>query len=60
MTERQRSKWITPEALEATMKAQCLPVPIQPEDVPPLVLFLASSASRMITGQAIAVDAGVT
>ena len=60
MTERQRSKWITPEALDDTMKAQCLPVPIQPEDVPPLVLFLASSASRMITGQAIAVDAGVT
>ena len=60
MTERQREKWVTPEALEETLRAQCLPVPIQPEDVPPLVLFLASSASRMITGQALAIDAGVT
>ena len=60
MTERQREKWVTPEALKETLRAQCLPVPIQPEDVPPLVLFLASSASRMITGQALAIDAGVT
>ncbi len=60
MTERQRAKWVTDAALAATLKAQCLPVEIQPEDVPPLVLFLASDASRMITGQALAVDAGVT
>lgn len=60
MTERQRAKWVTDEALAATLKAQCLPVEIRPEDVPPLVLFLASDAARMITGQALAVDAGGT
>ncbi len=60
MTERQEERWVTDAALAQTLAAQCLPVAIQPDDVPPLVLFLASSASRMITGQALAVDAGVT
>lgn len=57
-TERQRRLWITPEAEQRMIGLQCLPDPVEPEDLAELVLFLASDASRMITKQFIAVNGG--
>jgi enoyl-[acyl-carrier-protein] reductase (NADH) len=34
--------------------------PIQPEDIANAALFLASEESRMVTGQILPVDSGVT
>lgn len=58
MTERQRRLWATPEALEACLEAQCLKREIEPEDIANACLFLASNASRMMTGQMLVVDGG--
>ncbi|SNR27572.1 SDR family NAD(P)-dependent oxidoreductase [Puniceibacterium sediminis] len=59
MTDKQREMWVTPEALAAHLERQCLKEEIMPEDIVAAVLFLASSASRMMTGQLMAVDGGV-
>lgn len=59
ITERQEKLWVTPEGLEAHIARQCLPQVMQPIDLVEPTLFLASRASRMITGQALVVDAGV-
>ena len=59
MTEKQRKLWVTPEALQAHLQRQCLDEPIVPEDIVGTVLFLASNASRMMTGQVLVVDGGV-
>lgn len=59
LTEKQKTLWATPEALAAHLARQCLPEHLVPEDIVQPVLFLASDASRMITGQCIAVDGGV-
>ena len=59
MTERQKDKWVTNEALEETLRRQCLKETIAPEDIVGAALFLASDASRMMTGQAIVVDGGI-
>lgn len=58
MTERQRQMWVTPEALERHVSRQCIPRPMQPEDMVGTCLFLASDASRMLTAQTIIVDGG--
>jgi len=58
MTERQR-KEATPERLARTQERQCLRGEILPEDVAAMILFLASDAARMCTGQNYLVDAGV-
>lgn len=58
LTERQKQQWVTPEALSAHLARQCLPDPIQPEDVAGTVLFLASDASRMMTSQTLILDGG--
>jgi D-xylose 1-dehydrogenase len=60
MTERQVTKWLTPEAEAQLMKDQCLKREIVPRDVANLVLFLASDDSAMITKQTVVVDAGWT
>jgi D-xylose 1-dehydrogenase len=57
-TARQRQLWITPEAEAQILANQCLPEPMEPEDLAELVLFLASDASRRITKQFIAVNGG--
>ena len=57
-TARQRQLWITPEAEAQILGNQCLPEPMEPEDLAELVLFLASDASRRITKQFIAVNGG--
>ncbi|MEM9738479.1 MAG: SDR family oxidoreductase [Pseudomonadota bacterium] len=57
-TERQRRLWLSPGA-EAAWKDQCaLKGDLLPDDVANLALFLASSVSKMITGQALVIDAG--
>jgi NAD(P)-dependent dehydrogenase (short-subunit alcohol dehydrogenase family) len=59
MTDKQLEKWVTPEAMEDHLKRQCLPVALRPEDISGTVLFLASDASKMMTGQTVVVDGGV-
>ena len=49
------------DAAEALAARNLLPVPwVEPEDVSNVILFLASPESRYITGQQLAVDAGLT
>lgn len=49
------------DAAEALAARNLLPVPwVEPEDVSNVVLFLASAESRYVTGQQLAVDAGLT
>jgi NAD(P)-dependent dehydrogenase (short-subunit alcohol dehydrogenase family) len=59
LTQRQKDLWVTPEGLQAHIDRQCLKETIEPEDMVGGVLFLASDASRMMTGQALVIDAGV-
>jgi NAD(P)-dependent dehydrogenase (short-subunit alcohol dehydrogenase family) len=59
LTEKQRRLWVTPEGLEAHLARQCLPDSLAPEDIVGGALFLASDASRMMTGQALVIDGGV-
>lgn len=58
LTERQKQHWVTPEALANHLARQCLPDPIQPEDMAGTVLFLASEASKMMTSQTLILDGG--
>lgn len=60
VTERQLALWLTPEAEAAWMQQVALKERIYPHDVANLALFLASSASRMITGQSMVIDGGRT
>lgn len=59
MTEKQQRLWVTPEDLASHLARQCLQETIKPEDLVAPVLFLASKASRMMTGQVMPVDGGV-
>ncbi|ALN73830.1 SDR family NAD(P)-dependent oxidoreductase [Aureimonas sp. AU20] len=58
MTERQKTLWVTEEALNAHLKRQCLPVPIDPVYLARMVLFLASDDSAMCTANNYMVEAG--
>ncbi|MDG1430817.1 MAG: SDR family NAD(P)-dependent oxidoreductase [Paracoccaceae bacterium] len=59
LTEKQLGKWATPEALASHLERQCLKEHLGPQDIVDAVLFLSSNASRMMTGQMMAVDGGV-
>lgn len=59
MTPKQLEHWVTPEGLAQHMKRQCLPDTLAPADIAGGVLFLASNASRAMTGQALVIDGGV-
>ena len=59
LTDRQKERWVTPEGLAAHLERQCLKDPLAPRDIVGATLFLASDASRMMTGQALVVDGGV-
>jgi galactose dehydrogenase len=59
LTDKQLDKWATPEGLAAHLDRQCLKDHLEPRDVVDATLFLASDASRMMTGQALVVDGGV-
>lgn len=59
MTERQRKLWVSPEALDGHLARQCLKTPLESQDIVGGTLFLASEASRMMTGQVLVIDGGV-
>lgn len=59
LTENQLQKWATDDGLAAHRDRQCLKDFMEPQDMVGGTLFLASAASRMLTGQVIAIDAGV-
>ncbi|GGZ85705.1 SDR family NAD(P)-dependent oxidoreductase [Novosphingobium arvoryzae] len=59
LTERQRRLWASPEDLEAHLAKQCLKEHLSQEDICGGALFLASNASRMMTGQVLVIDGGV-
>lgn len=59
LTQRQKDLWVTPEGLRAHLDRQCIPEPLEPRDIVGGCLFLASAASRMMTGQALVIDGGV-
>ncbi|WP_170394970.1 SDR family NAD(P)-dependent oxidoreductase [Ruegeria arenilitoris] len=59
LTQKQLDMWATPEDLAAHLDRQCLKEHLTPEDMVAPTLFLASDASRAMTGQCVAVDGGV-
>ncbi|MGB3556016.1 MAG: SDR family oxidoreductase, partial [Jannaschia sp.] len=59
LTRKQLDKWADPESLAAHLERQCLKDHLEPQDIVNPTLFLASDASRMMTGQLMAVDGGV-
>ncbi len=61
ITDRQAKLWVgeNNENLNKHMERQSLKEPIVPHDMVEPTLFLASRASRMMTGQALVVDGGV-
>ena len=58
MTARQLQQFVTPAVKRQIRRSQCVPVLLQPDDIADVVLFLASDASRAITGQEILADRG--
>ena len=58
MTERQKEKWATPQALEQHRNNQCLPDLIEPHYVARMALFLAADDSAMCTANNYMVEAG--
>ena len=59
LTEKQKEAWATPEGLAQHLNLQALKTHMEPRDMVDPVLFLASDASRMMTGQCMVVDGGV-
>jgi D-xylose 1-dehydrogenase len=58
MTERQLKQFVTPAVKRLVRRSQCIPQLLQPDEIAEVVLFLASDASRAITGQEILADRG--
>ncbi len=59
LTDKQKDMWVTEEGLKAHLDRQCLKDPLEPEDIVGGCLFLASDASKAMTGQALVIDGGV-
>ena len=60
LTKRQLDLWASKEDLENQLKIQCIKRHLEPNDIVEPTLFLASKASKMMTGQALVIDGGVT
>lgn len=58
MTERQIRQYVNAAARRLIRASQCIDELIQPEEIAHVALFLASPASRAITGQELLVDRG--
>jgi len=58
MTERQKTLWATPDALEKHRERQCLPDLIDPVYVARMVVFLASDDAAMCSANNYMVEAG--
>lgn len=58
LTDRQLRLWATDESLKQHLAKQRLKEHLKPEDIASGCLFLASDASRMVTGQVLAIDGG--
>jgi len=58
MTERQKTLWVTQEAVDHQRRRQCLPDLIEPAFVARMVLFLASDDAAMCTANNYMVEAG--
>jgi NAD(P)-dependent dehydrogenase (short-subunit alcohol dehydrogenase family) len=59
LTDRQMQLWANDKDLASHLKKQCIKEHLIPNDLIDSTLFLASNASRMMTGQALVVDGGV-
>lgn len=59
LTDEQKGMWVTPETLQAQLDRQCLKVALAAEDILGGALFLASEATKMMTGEAMVIDGGV-
>jgi NAD(P)-dependent dehydrogenase (short-subunit alcohol dehydrogenase family) len=59
LTDKQLEMWAKPEDLAAHMERMCLKEHLKPADIVGGVLFLASEASRAMTGQVMVIDGGV-
>ncbi len=61
MTERQKRVWYTKqEQVDAMVARQRIQKVLEPDEIARAVLFLASDDARMITGQSLIVDAGMS
>ncbi|MCS5590572.1 MAG: SDR family oxidoreductase [Candidatus Thioglobus sp.] len=59
LTERQMKLWANDKDLANHLEKQCIKDHLMPNDLIDSTLFLASDASRMMTGQALVIDGGV-
>ncbi len=59
LTDKQLELWASPEDLDAHMQRMCLKEHLKPEDIVGGTLFLASRASKAMTGQCMVIDGGV-
>jgi NAD(P)-dependent dehydrogenase (short-subunit alcohol dehydrogenase family) len=58
MTERQLRDFVDPSVKRLIKRSQCIPELLQPGEIADVALFLASSASRALTGQELLADRG--